>query len=226
LTGRVGTEFHRDLYPDLDSDGPWLDLTGYETYDQDALDLLVTRIGPLEGASFGFRRLTGACAVSLNKLDLSFYFLKNLDRLDVEAARALGEWDQSPRAPFLIISVREPLEVDVARAFMAGQKPPTSDSCDSLLELRVPSISAEVAHVLCRRSQDLHLMVLKEPLAIDTARELAQKDRQLLWVRLEAGATKEVMAALSSNPFKQVETYFGDAPITDVMIFQEVRNAD
>jgi hypothetical protein len=219
LAGRIG------VYTSPTFSYPWLDLSGFVAYEQDALDFLVTHIGRVEGSNFSFLSITGDAARSLVKLETYYFFLGNLQAIGADAAAAIGNWKRSSR-PIRTISVREPLTVDVAHAFMAGAIPLTEESCDSPIDFHVPSISAEVANVLCRQEHEFYLKVLEMPLTVDTARELARHDGYSLWLYLEMGATDEVMAALSSNPAKHVTSSPGwTAGSVRVMINSEGWNA-
>lgn len=190
---------------------PWLDLADFLTYELDALKYLVANIGELELASFGFRRLTLEGARTLAQIPVSYFILGDLATLDEQVASVIGGWNRASR-PIRCLNVQTPLSVEVARALMAGAIPLTEETCDTPIDLSLPSISVDVAGVLRHQTHEFYIRIRDEPLSAEVAAELAQHTGYSLWLYLARGLSAEAMAALSSNPAKRIALAPVDEP--------------
>lgn len=184
---------------DLSPEGArWLDLTGYDTYADDAVAKLVQSGTEFNGVNVGFRTLSPDTAKAFTALRTGFFGMSNLVSLESHAARCL-KWPRGLE-PIRAFTVQEPLSAESASALVIEE-----EESAELLELVVPSIDVDVATILARHNHDLCLTVRTETLSPKVAEALANHAGHTMTLEFVGAVTDEVMKALASNPLKRIE---------------------
>lgn len=181
----------------------WLDLTGYSSYEQRALDHLVEGVCKLEGIDLGFTALTGDGARALTRLRADYLSLQELDQLDESVAAILCNWESETR-PIKFIGVQQPLSRDAALTLVCGRSALPTDNYYTPLDLTLPSVSAAVAGAIRLQPHELYLRVRDSALSPEAALELSNHVGYSLWLFLDRDLPMESRLALESNPMKRV----------------------
>lgn len=190
-----------------DADGGiYLDLTGFPTYTQDALNHLVDNIGGIDGISVGFRNLCPEAALALTRLRSGFCYLSDLVRLDSDAAEQFWWWDKTHR-PIRDIVIHEPISEETAFALAEGPRGyvKEEDYSNRPLSLSVPSINSAVAGALRQHNHELFLHIRDGQIPPDAAKELAQHVGYSLTLNIDGVLSPDSLHALSSNPAKRIK---------------------
>ena len=110
----------------------WLMLDSFTSCSDEALDNLISNIGPIDGIDLGFKELSSGMAFQLRRLETNFLYLSGLNSLDQEAAHIIGAWSFDKR-PIRTLTTRDPISVKAALGLVG--KRPAIDQCDTPLGL-------------------------------------------------------------------------------------------
>lgn len=178
--------------------GPWLDLSSYSDYTQEALNHLADNLHDIVGIKIGFRYLSKDAVRALTKLRVpAFFALTGLVRLDVEGASRL--WWKKEDGPHAV-QIRLTEALGRKSAFFL-----TIQNRRRLLEISFPSIDWDVANVLRNNQCRLNLIVRDEPLSLSAAVALAHHNGIELTLNLPTEPSAIVLEGLSCNPAKRVD---------------------
>lgn len=188
------------------SAGEWLSIDMPHSLDPNFVDSMVSRNHAFEGISLTTNQLSASVAKILRKANTEYLFLTIFQPLGASAAGVLGEWPFSTR-PIRDITFEHEISTEAARALMGGV--PSENECDRPLSISMPTLTAEVAQVLARHTNDLYLTISQCIVDDDIVLKLNEFRGKRLFLDSRMGFTKKAKQALFSNPVSRITTWSG-----------------
>lgn len=184
----------------------WLSIDMPHSQDPNFVDSMVSRNHTFEGIELRTNHLSASVAKILQKANAEYLFLTILKPLGKSAAGVLGDWPFSIR-PIRDITFEHEISAKIAKALMGGI--PGKNECDRPLSISVPTITAEVAQVLARHTNELYLTISHCFVDDDIVLALNEFRGKRLFLDSRMGFTKKAKQALFSNPASRITTWSG-----------------